>query len=94
MIAFNHPNLDEDVAYLVENDVTLSAIYRQLQKVSHCVQIRYETKAEGYKFPKSNTTEGNNQWTQVHLANGETINTRLLVSLSYFPECDNVRILL
>lgn len=42
MITFNHPDLVQELAYIVENDVTVSALTEQLNNL-HNVEVKYET---------------------------------------------------
>lgn len=42
MITFNHPDLVQEIAYIVENDVTVSAITEQLDKLQN-VEVKYKT---------------------------------------------------
>jgi len=50
MITFNHEDLIDNLAYIVENNVIVSAIYDKLNNSGDNVEIRYNTKAEEYNF--------------------------------------------
>lgn len=68
--------LDDDVAYIVENDVLLEAVNIELKSSSiKNVDILYEAKVTGYELSKSGS-QGN----IVKMNNGDSYSCDLLVS--------------
>lgn len=67
--------LDEDVAYVVENDVLLHAVNTELSTTG--VNVVYGAKIQNYSLPKTNT---NKQNSTVTMENGDTYSCTLLVS--------------
>lgn len=68
--------LDDDVAYIVENDVLLEAVNIELKSSSvKNVDILYEAKVTGYELSKSGC-QGN----IVKMNNGDSYSCDLLVS--------------
>ncbi|XP_013400796.1 ubiquinone biosynthesis monooxygenase COQ6, mitochondrial [Lingula anatina] len=84
-ITLNHDDMTDDVAYIVENDVILAAIMKQFDKIKHNVTVMYNSKAEMYTFP-SQIQDGvqENLWIKVHLPDGETFQTKLLIGADGF----------
>lgn len=78
VITFNNPDLSEPVAYVVENDLLLHAVGKELADLKN-VTVMYETKAKEYLLPKLEE-----DITSVVLTNGQSYNCDLLVSISYF----------
>lgn len=74
-ITFGKPDLSENVAYIVENDLVLDSLTREAKKLTDQVDIIYQTKVVQYNLP---TRE--NSLAQVVLDNGSTISTDLIVS--------------
>lgn len=70
MITFDHSE-DDEIPHLVENDVTLDALKKQ---VPDNVKVVYESKVEGYKLPTS-TAES----VAIQLTGGETLTADLLI---------------
>ena len=88
MITFNHKDLSEDLAYIVENSIIQDAILKQLEKIKDKITIKYDARVESYKLPgasgRGQSATQDNHWAQVKLASGETMHTRLLVCITYF----------
>ncbi|XP_064621230.1 ubiquinone biosynthesis monooxygenase COQ6, mitochondrial-like isoform X2 [Lineus longissimus] len=84
MITFDRDSMDGTLAYIVENNVILEGINRQISHCGDSVEIRYKTKAKGYEL--STQTEENPGYSlvKIHLDNGETIRTRLLIGADGF----------
>lgn len=74
MITFEHDNLVETVAYIVENDLLLSAVTKVVKDIPN-VTVVNEAKIKDYKLPKEfdNTVE-------VIMENGDSYTCNLLVS--------------
>lgn len=71
--------LDNDVAYIVENDVLLYAINTELSKTNnHNLNIQYGSKVASYKLPHG---EDPNQNSVVEMNNGDVYTCQLLVSI-------------
>ncbi|CAB3245959.1 unnamed protein product [Arctia plantaginis] len=79
MISFSSAELlDDDVAYIVENDVLLHAVNTELHATHNDnVNILYNAKIAGYQLPTG--TEKSNK-SIVKMANGDTYTCQLLVS--------------
>ncbi|XP_021194293.3 ubiquinone biosynthesis monooxygenase COQ6, mitochondrial [Helicoverpa armigera] len=78
MIAFNSEELlDDDVAYIVENDVMLHAINKELSTAAKDnIQIVYDAKIAGYQLPKQEDLKPKSS---VQMANGDTYSCKLLI---------------
>ena len=75
------------MAYIVENDVILSSIERQLEVVdSSMVTVKYNTRAKSYNFaPNASINSRQLQpWVEVALEDGTSLRTKLLVSNATF----------
>lgn len=84
VITFNDEELMNDLAYIVENDVILEAIRRQLSSLSDRVEVRYQTSAKSYIIPGSTPGHDNvdqNTWVTIETDKGQKIQTKLLVSV-------------
>lgn len=73
-IVFKPDNICDDVAYVVENDLILSAVGKVLQDINN-VDIVYEAKINKYQLP-----EPDQNFVQVELENGTKYTCNLLVS--------------
>ncbi|XP_062973926.1 ubiquinone biosynthesis monooxygenase COQ6, mitochondrial isoform X1 [Elgaria multicarinata webbii] len=78
MIIFDKENLD-DMGYIVENDVILSALTKQLDAVSDRVEVLYRSRAVGYTWPLHYQTSDTSSWVQIDLADGRRLQTKLLI---------------
>lgn len=81
MITFNNEDLNDNLAYIVENDVIQEAVKKCLPS-SDTLTIRYKTTAKSYTIP--GITPGykeldQNCWVTVELVDGSKIKTKLLV---------------
>ncbi|EZA55835.1 Ubiquinone biosynthesis monooxygenase COQ6 [Ooceraea biroi] len=74
MITFNENHLSDELAYIVENDLLLHAINKQLSEKEN-VTVIYESKVADVKLP--GTSEG---YATVQLHSGKRFRSRLLVS--------------
>ncbi|XP_070611163.1 ubiquinone biosynthesis monooxygenase COQ6, mitochondrial isoform X2 [Erythrolamprus reginae] len=77
LIMFENDNL-EDMGYIVENDVIMSALYKQLDTVSDRVDILYRSRAVGYTWPLHHQPDSS-PWVQIDLADGRRFQTKLLI---------------
>ncbi|CAG4953624.1 unnamed protein product [Parnassius apollo] len=77
LISFSSSDVqDDDVAYIVENDVLLSAIDKELKSSDiKNVDIVYGAKISGYDLPKINDTK---MESTVKMSNGDTYKCHLL----------------
>ena len=68
-----------ELAYIVENNVILSAITNQLAQTD--VEVRYNSKVKSYDLPNNNTHTGglDEKLPTVELENGEKYTAKLLV---------------
>lgn len=89
MITFNQDSMEDDLAYIAENDVILTAITEQLEHLKDSnVEIRYQTNVKSYKLPASNSEAVDQlnpaNWAQVHLGNGQILSCKLLIGADGF----------
>ena len=73
MIVFNEDHLAEEIAYIVENDLLLYGVNKQLTEKEN-VNVIYDSKVENIKLPEK---EGDNA--EVQLQNGKKYKTKLLI---------------
>lgn len=73
-ISFNHPNFSDNVACIVENDLMLEGMYRQLNDLPN-VNIMNEAKIDYCLLPKDGAEKS-----EVTLKSGEKFTCDLLVS--------------
>lgn len=73
-IHFNHPNFSDKVACIVENDLILESLYKQLDNLLN-VQVKNESRLESCKLPKDGAKKS-----EVTLKSGEQFSCDLLVS--------------
>ncbi|CAB1330892.1 unnamed protein product [Coregonus sp. 'balchen'] len=79
LITFDKENLQDEMAYIVENDIIVAALTKQLENLSDQVRVQYKTKVVTYTWPKSHQVAESIPWVQVTLANGQTLQTKLLI---------------
>ncbi|XP_074547985.1 ubiquinone biosynthesis monooxygenase COQ6, mitochondrial [Halichoeres trimaculatus] len=79
LITFDKENLEEEMAYIVENDVVVAALTKQLDSLSDNVQVKYRSRVVKYTWPMPHQAAESIPWVQVKLASGETIQTKLLL---------------
>jgi len=80
MITFSHDDMVEDVSYIVENDVLLAAVNREVQKLAGNLTVMYDAKIKGYELPQHH---GETSDVRVHLEGGSSYICSLLVSVIY-----------
>ncbi|XP_005797766.1 ubiquinone biosynthesis monooxygenase COQ6, mitochondrial [Xiphophorus maculatus] len=79
LITFDKEDLLDEMAYIVENDVVVAAITRQLDAMPENVQVKYKTKVVKYTWPMPHHAAESIPWVKVTLANGQTLQTKLLI---------------
>nr|XP_020446572.1 ubiquinone biosynthesis monooxygenase COQ6, mitochondrial [Monopterus albus] len=79
LITFDKENLQEEMAYIVENDIVVAALTKQLDSLSDNVQVKYRSKVVKYMWPMPHLAVDSMPWVRVTLANGETLHTKLLI---------------
>ncbi|KAM6912557.1 ubiquinone biosynthesis monooxygenase COQ6, mitochondrial [Xenentodon cancila] len=79
LITFDKENLQDEMAYIVENDIVVAAITKQLDTLTDNVQVKYRSKVVKYAWPMPHHAAEAIPWVQVTLANGETLQTKLLL---------------
>uniref|UniRef100_A0A6J0UQC2 Ubiquinone biosynthesis monooxygenase COQ6, mitochondrial n=2 Tax=Pogona vitticeps TaxID=103695 RepID=A0A6J0UQC2_9SAUR len=78
MIIFDKDNL-EDMGYIIENNVIMAALTKQLDAISDRVEVLYKSRAVGYTFPLHYQTSDSSPWVQIDLADGRRLQTKLLI---------------
>ncbi|EHB15445.1 Ubiquinone biosynthesis monooxygenase COQ6 [Heterocephalus glaber] len=78
LIMFDKDNLD-DMGYIVENDVIMNALTKQLEAVSDRVTVLYRSKAVGYSWPGPFSMADSSPWVHITLGDGSTLQTTLLI---------------
>nr|XP_045252665.1 ubiquinone biosynthesis monooxygenase COQ6, mitochondrial isoform X4 [Macaca fascicularis] len=79
LIMFDKDNLD-DMGYIVENDVIMHALTKQLEAVSDRVTVLYRSKAIRYTWPCPFPMADSSPWVHITLGDGSTFQTKLLWS--------------
>ncbi|XP_063500359.1 ubiquinone biosynthesis monooxygenase COQ6, mitochondrial isoform X3 [Symphalangus syndactylus] len=78
LIMFDKDNLD-DMGYIVENDVIMHALAKQLEAVSDRVTVLYRSKAIRYTWPCPFPMADSSPWVHITLGDGSTFQTKLLI---------------
>nr|XP_033807876.1 ubiquinone biosynthesis monooxygenase COQ6, mitochondrial isoform X1 [Geotrypetes seraphini] len=78
MITFDREEL-EDMGYIIENDVIMAALTRQLEALPKQVEVFYRCRAVGYTWPRPYHIAEANPWVQIELVDGRSIQTKLLI---------------
>lgn len=79
LITFDKEDLLDEMAYIVENDVIVAAITRQLDTLPENVQVKYKSKVVKYTWPMPHHAAESIPWVKVTLADGETLQAKLLI---------------
>ncbi|XP_041810092.1 ubiquinone biosynthesis monooxygenase COQ6, mitochondrial [Chelmon rostratus] len=79
LITFDKENLQDEMAYIVENDIVVAALTKQLDSLSDNVQVKYRSKVVQYAWPMPHHAADSIPWVQVKLASGDTVQTKLLI---------------
>lgn len=74
MITFNEDHLSEDIAYIVENDLLLHAVNKQVEE-KPSVKVIYNAKVEDIVLPKTDNGDA-----KIKLQSGEEFTSKLLVN--------------
>lgn len=74
MITFNHDHFNGNLAYIIENDVLLFAILKEVEKNSNIVI------QNGAKIDKIQLESESGKTNEIHLTTGESFSAELLVS--------------
>ena len=74
-ITFGKPDLSEEIAHVVENDLILSSITRETSKIASRLEVRYQTKITDYELPQEEEKPA-----QVILNDGTSLSADLIVS--------------
>lgn len=72
-ITFNHEQFSSDIAYIVENDLILHAIYKELECCNK-IEIKSSSKVENVDLPRNGCHNSN-----IQLNDGEVISCNLLI---------------
>ncbi|KAM9067373.1 ubiquinone biosynthesis monooxygenase COQ6, mitochondrial [Sarcophilus harrisii] len=78
LIIFDKDDLD-DMGYIVENDVIMSALTKQLDAIPDQVEVVYRSKVISYTWPGPFCNTENSPWVQITLADGRQFQTKLLI---------------
>lgn len=73
MITFNHDNFIGDVAYIVENDVLVHSILKELEPFEN-ITVKNDAKIDKVQLERDGVTYG-----KVQLTSGEDFSAELLV---------------
>ncbi|KDR03814.1 Ubiquinone biosynthesis monooxygenase COQ6, partial [Zootermopsis nevadensis] len=76
MITFSHDDMAEDIAYIVENDVLLAAVNKEVKELTENLTVMHESKIKGYELPQCYGTTCD---VRVHLENGPSYVCSLLI---------------
>ncbi|XP_069493754.1 ubiquinone biosynthesis monooxygenase COQ6, mitochondrial [Ambystoma mexicanum] len=78
LITFETDDL-EDMGYIVENDVIVAALSRQLDLLAGRVEVAYRCRAVGYTWPVPYHSSESSPWVQIELSDGRLLQTKLLI---------------
>ncbi|XP_075964261.1 ubiquinone biosynthesis monooxygenase COQ6, mitochondrial [Anarhichas minor] len=79
LITFDKDDLQDEMAHIVENDIVVAALTKQLDSLSDNVQVKYRSKVVKYAWPMPHQAENSIPWVKVTLASGESVQTKLLI---------------
>ncbi|XP_067848112.1 ubiquinone biosynthesis monooxygenase COQ6, mitochondrial [Heptranchias perlo] len=79
IITFDKADLLEDMGFVVENDVVLSALSKQLAAAADRVHVLYRSRVVNYTWPEPYLSPHTNPWVHVELADGSKLQTKLLI---------------
>lgn len=80
LITFNHDDFIGDVAYIIENDVLVHSILKELIPFNN-ITIRNDARIEKVSLERDGLTYG-----KVQLSTGEDFSTELLVNIDFITE--------
>lgn len=78
-ITFGKPDLSEEIAHVVENDLILSSITRETSKIASRLEVRYQTKITDYELPQEEEKPA-----QVILNDGTSLSADLIIGADGF----------
>ncbi|KAM8915444.1 ubiquinone biosynthesis monooxygenase COQ6, mitochondrial isoform 4-T6 [Spinachia spinachia] len=79
LITFDKEDMQDEMAYIVENDIVVAALTKQLDDLSDNVEVKYRTKVVKYSWPMPHKPASAIPWVKVTLASGESVETKLLI---------------
>lgn len=82
MIAFTKDDMAEPLAYIVENDVILGALMRQLRCAPNKVDVRFRSLAKEYRFPTAGQPKPHldkQPWVEIDLGSDKKLRAQLLI---------------
>ena len=68
------------MGYLVENNVLITALEMELEKLKSNVDVLYKKKLKKCTIPPPETSDVDSPWAEIVLDDGQEFSTRLLVS--------------
>ena len=88
LITFSNDDINDSLAYIVENDLISSALLKELEDMSDTASVRFNSKVKKYRLPKkarrqSDDGKEDSRLVEVVLENGDKISCKLLVSLLF-----------
>ena len=86
LITFSNDEINDSLAYIVENDLISSALVKEIEGMSDVATIRFNSKVKKYKLPKKaprGADEGQegSHLVEMLLEDGEKISCKLLVRI-------------
>ncbi|XP_028398710.1 ubiquinone biosynthesis monooxygenase COQ6, mitochondrial-like [Dendronephthya gigantea] len=73
-----------NMAYLVENNVLITALEMELENLRSNVDVLYQTKMNTFRIPSPDTNDVDSPWAEITLEDGQEFSTRLLVGADGF----------
>jgi 2-polyprenyl-6-methoxyphenol hydroxylase-like FAD-dependent oxidoreductase len=67
------------MGYIVENNVLITALEMELEKLRSNVDVLYKTKLKKFRIPPPTTSDVDSPWAEIVLEDGQEFSTRLLV---------------
>lgn len=79
MITFNHDEMTEEIAYIVENDLLVDTVSKCLEESTSNVEVIYNAKVKNCKIPSSDVLSGAHDLAQIEMEDGTSYSCRLLI---------------
>ncbi|XP_056282286.1 ubiquinone biosynthesis monooxygenase COQ6, mitochondrial [Pseudoliparis swirei] len=79
LITFDKEDHEDEMAYIVENDIVVAALTKQLDGLSDNVRVKYRSRVVKYTWPKPHLAADSIPWVKVTLASGQSVETKLLI---------------
>ncbi|KAL6105704.1 coq6 [Pungitius sinensis] len=79
LITFDKEDMQDEMAHIVENDVVVAALTKQLDNLPENVQVKYRSEVVKYSWPMPHQPAHAIPWVKVMLASGESVETKLLI---------------